>query len=205
MLKATTLARIAAAFVAASAGLGLTAAAAHGAQAKPGPSAPVDYRVVHLPTVLAAPYAAIGNYHSSKCLDVPGYSTTKGTWLDQWTCTGHSNQKWKMINQLPDGAFQIINQHSRQCLSVKGNSKSNGAHIIQWSPCRTADTAEDWLTFRTNIRNYYVFEDIGTDTCMQVNGASQSNRAKISAWECFNELSRNKPLPHHFYWSWADL
>jgi len=33
--------------------------------------------------------------HSGKCVDVTGASTAGGAVIEQWTCSGSSNQRWK--------------------------------------------------------------------------------------------------------------
>jgi hypothetical protein len=33
---------------------------------------------------------------SGKCLDDKGWSTTPGTQLQIWDCTGHANQQWSL-------------------------------------------------------------------------------------------------------------
>ena len=35
---------------------------------------------------------------TNKCLDVPSSSTTGGTELIQWTCTGSANQRWRQAS-----------------------------------------------------------------------------------------------------------
>ena len=35
--------------------------------------------------------------HSAKCLDVPGWATASGTRVNQFTCNGGTNQRWRMV------------------------------------------------------------------------------------------------------------
>lgn len=35
--------------------------------------------------------------HSAKCLDVPGWATASGTRVNQYTCNGGTNQRWRMV------------------------------------------------------------------------------------------------------------
>jgi glucosylceramidase len=36
------------------------------------------------------------NPQANKCLDVTGNTSTNGTQLQIWTCTGAANQKWNL-------------------------------------------------------------------------------------------------------------
>ena len=108
------------------------------------------YLVTAGPTNAAWPYAQMWNYHSGKCLDVPGWSTANGTQLDIWPCNGGANQHFVRItvSAADSGThaytiFEIRNEHSQKCLSVRGDSTAPGTPIIQW-PCRASDHAEQF-------------------------------------------------------------
>ncbi|GAB3860738.1 RICIN domain-containing protein [Dactylosporangium cerinum] len=40
------------------------------------------------------PNGALRNPNSGRCLDLPGWSTTWGTQVTIWDCTGGANQQW---------------------------------------------------------------------------------------------------------------
>jgi hypothetical protein len=88
----------------------------------------IDVRVKNQPTG----YVTIRKAGTSKCLDVPGGSTDKGTGLILWSCHEGSNQQFKL--HLHDNhKVSFINRNSNMCLDVAGNSKDNGAWIIQYT------------------------------------------------------------------------
>jgi serine protease len=68
--------------------------------------------------------------HSNKCLDVPAFSTTAGTGLQQWDCNGGDNQQF-VIEPVGD-FYRIRIKHSNLYLDVAGGAFNNGARIIQW-------------------------------------------------------------------------
>src|SRR3954468_10322077 len=74
------------------------------------------------------------NYHSGKCLEVPGNSTAN-VGLDQWTCVSgrKKNEDW-YLDFIDDHYFRIRNRNSGKCMNVEGNSWYAGARIIQY-PC----------------------------------------------------------------------
>lgn len=154
-------------------------AAAHAAGSKPSATtAPSS----------SAPFAYIQNYNSGKCVEVPGYSTTPGTHLDQWSCIGQTNELWRpYLNS--SGDYVFWNEANRQCIEVGGYSTANGAWIAQW-PCTPSSAAANEIFYpylfigNINGKSYYEWANIYTNKCLNVSGASGSNGAKIIQWDC---------------------
>ena len=141
----------------------------------------------------SAPYAYLKNYHSGKCLEVPAFSTTAGTQLDQWSCNGGTNQLWRpQLNA--SGNHVFINEHSGQCINVRGYGTSNGAAIQQW-PCNwaTATTNEIWYPYlfigNMNSLSWYEWAGLQSNKCLNVSGDSTANGAKIILWDCIPTAS----------------
>ncbi|GCD99107.1 RICIN domain-containing protein [Embleya hyalina] len=148
--------------------------------------------------VAAAPgFTPLINYHSGKCLDVPGGSTRDGVQVQQWTCNGKAHQRWNLRyarTALGLKLYYVVNEKSGKCLSVKGNSKKNGTPIIQW-PCKEGDTAEFFAPLKVNDvpGTNFVLWGAHSGKYPQVDGGSQANGAKVSLWE-------GKSGRHHYYW-----
>lgn len=103
---------------------------------------------------LGTGYHTIHNVHSNLCLDDSGWSTSWGTQMQQWTCTGGSNQTWLIQGwtsvdwtcsdyTCPVWFYTIKNVYSGLCLDVKGNNDANGSPIIQWG-CNLSDAAQQF-------------------------------------------------------------
>ncbi|MCH7484304.1 MAG: RICIN domain-containing protein, partial [Chloroflexi bacterium] len=75
-------------------------------------------------------YHEIRFRHSGKCLDVPGWSTSWGIQLQQYTCNGTTAQRFTVA--CTGCAGEIRNQNSGLCLDVEGAYTWSGAKIIQW-------------------------------------------------------------------------
>lgn len=71
------------------------------------------------------------NENSGLVVDDPGYSTTEGTYIDQWSSGGGNNQKWTLTN-LGNNYVELINATSGYALEVYGQSTANSAKIDQW-------------------------------------------------------------------------
>ncbi|WP_318205712.1 RICIN domain-containing protein [Streptomyces sp. SCL15-4] len=142
-------------------------------------------------------YDSLVNYHSGKCLEIPGGSTKNGVQAQQWTCNGRKHQKWMLrYSETRVGLklYYAVNERSGKCLSVKGGSSKNGTQIIQW-PCRVGDIAELFAPLKVNDvpGTNFVLWNAKTGKYPQVDGASQANGAKVSQW-------KGQSGKHHFYW-----
>jgi endonuclease/exonuclease/phosphatase family metal-dependent hydrolase len=91
------------------------------------------------------------NRATGKCLEVPDWSTANSARLQQWTCHGGANQRWR-IEPLADGTSRIVNLHSGKALDVAGCGTADGANLQQFdwwdNACQrwsTAETDNGWV------------------------------------------------------------
>ncbi|MBO0729838.1 MAG: RICIN domain-containing protein [Acidimicrobiaceae bacterium] len=114
------------------------------------------------------------------CVDDPGWSTSWGTQMQLWGCTGGANQKWKemIVTECTYGGdycwndVMIQNQYSGLCLGVYGDSNADWTSAIQWA-CDPNDNAELFRVFpSTNGPPYWVLCVINTGTCLNDPGQS---------------------------------
>lgn len=80
------------------------------------------------------------NQFSGKCLDVANVSTADGAAVQQWTCNGGANQRYKLQTVTALGNshdYQLVAVHSGKCVDVSTISTAPGAKIHQW-PCDAA-------------------------------------------------------------------
>lgn len=84
------------------------------------------------------------NINSAMCMDVMGASTSAGTQVIQWPCTGNRNQRWTF------NGSAVVSVNSGMCLDVSGASTADGAPLIQW-PC-SGNLNQQWsLTQRPRV------------------------------------------------------
>jgi endoglucanase len=70
----------------------------------------------------------ITNVNSGDVIDVPGFSTTEGTDLDQWPLNKGTNQQWD-LHSLGCGLYEITNIYTGQSIDISGQSASSGAAV----------------------------------------------------------------------------
>ncbi|MBV6700311.1 RICIN domain-containing protein [Kitasatospora aureofaciens] len=78
------------------------------------------------------------NLNSGKCLEVPAWSTSAGTGLDQWDCNGGTNQLWSAGNGDSVGAMwwnvNGMNAGISMVIDEPHFDKNWGTQLDQWSP-----------------------------------------------------------------------
>ena len=78
---------------------------------------------------------------SGKVLDVPGFSTTLGQQLDQWTANTGSNQQW-YLQPTSDGYFTIVSLYNGLAADDYNWNTSDGAAVAQYTASGNAN--QEW-------------------------------------------------------------
>jgi GH43 family beta-xylosidase len=74
----------------------------------------------------------ISNRNSGKCLDVAGSSTADGANVQQYTCNGGTNQRWRIEDQ-GDDTSRLVNVATGKVLDTADCSTADGADLRQWT------------------------------------------------------------------------
>jgi hypothetical protein len=116
---------------------------------------------------------------SSKCLDVESASNRSNANIQQWGCSGGSNQLWDIVD-LGRGEYSIISQRSNKALTVGGGS-SDGANVAQdrWQ----GGDSQRWRLERAGNGSYRIVS-VATNSCLDVEGAKREDGANIQVWGC---------------------
>lgn len=119
---------------------------------------------------------------SGKCLDVPAKSTSEGVNLDQWSCSGATNQQWNLT--AAGGGYEITSVESGMSVDVSRMSTANGAKVIQWP--YWGGTNEQWFLQKTSD-GYYNIVSANSGKCLDVDGgpSATQNGASIDQWACW--------------------
>jgi xyloglucan-specific exo-beta-1,4-glucanase len=118
--------------------------------------------------------------HSSKCLDVNGASTSSGTALIQWTCSGSGNQQWS-FEDAGGGWSRLKVAHSGQCLDLSSQSTANGTTLVQ-ATCN-GNNSQQWVTEDMGS-GYFRIKSRFSGLCVDVNAASTADGASVIQWAC---------------------
>jgi endo-1,4-beta-xylanase len=111
---------------------------------------------------------------AGKCLDDPNSSSTGGTQLQIWDCSGAANQTWTHNSS---NELTLTVGGSTLCLDANAKGTTPGTKVIIWS-CN-GQTNQQW-TFNSNG----TVTGIQSGLCLDVTGASTANGALAELWTC---------------------
>ncbi|TYB47178.1 family 43 glycosylhydrolase [Nonomuraea sp. PA05] len=72
------------------------------------------------------------NRNSGKCLEVAGGGTADGANIQQWTCNGGANQRWRVEDQADDTS-RLVNVATGKVADIANCAAADGTDIRQWS------------------------------------------------------------------------
>ncbi|MDH6222549.1 arabinofuranosidase catalytic domain-containing protein [Streptomyces pseudovenezuelae] len=111
---------------------------------------------------------------AGKCLDVPNSSTTSGTQLQIWDCSGGANQTWTRTSS---GTLTVYSGSSQMCLDAYNNQTSAGTKVVTW-PCN-GGANQQW-----QVNSDGTVTGVQSGLCLDVTGASTANGALAELWQC---------------------
>jgi hypothetical protein len=111
---------------------------------------------------------------AGKCLDVPNSSTTAGTQVQIWDCTGGSNQ---MFTRTSSDHLTVYSGGSRMCLDANGRGTSPGTKVIVYS-CNGQDN-QQW-----NVQSNGTVTSALSGLCLDVTGAGTASGTLVELWTC---------------------
>ncbi|MGA5037005.1 arabinofuranosidase catalytic domain-containing protein [Streptomyces capoamus] len=118
-----------------------------------------------------------GALHASgagKCLDVPNGSTTAGTPVQIWGCSGAANQTW---TRTAGGQLTVYSGGSQLCLDASDHGTSPGTKVQTW-PCN-GGANQQW-----NLNSNGTVTGVQSGLCLDVTGASTADGAPVELWTC---------------------
>ena len=124
-----------------------------------------------LPPSGGQPGQRIVGGQSGRCVDVPNSSTTNGTQVQLWDCTGQANQSWTLTS---GRQLQVF---GGKCLDANGQGRTNGTQVIIWDCNGQAN--QQW-----NVNINGTITGVQSGLCLDATGASTANGTKIILWAC---------------------
>jgi len=140
--------------------------------------------------LLALNLASFQNGKSNRCIGVDGASTANGALIKQFTCDGTSNQNW--LGSGNSNAQNVVtNSKSSKCMGVSGASKTAGANVAQFTCDGTSN--QIWLLTLvggTATNPVLTFQNVNSNMCLGVDGASTANGAQLKQFPCDGTLNQ---------------
>lgn len=150
------------------------------------------------PTTSAATYQIVAA-HSGQCLDVEGSSRDDGAHVLQWECTGQPNQAWA-IAALPDDGVSFVARYSGRCLGTQDARSSDPDAVVQQSCAGDSSrSSQAWhlrpvATSGAQAAPGTIYQIVSTATgkCLDVEGSSKQNGARIIQYACENAAANQE-------------
>jgi hypothetical protein len=113
---------------------------------------------------------------SSRVIQVPSSSTTRGTQLTQTTFSnGARHHLWKIKVQ-SDGSYRLVNANSGLSAEVSNSSTSENANIAQWD--WTGGNNQRWIVSK-NSEGYFTLKAKHSNKILDILNDSSNDGAKI--------------------------
>jgi hypothetical protein len=122
-------------------------------------------------TASAATTAPVVGAQSGRCVDVPNSSTTNGTQVQLYDCSGQANQAWTYTSA------KQLQVYGTKCLDANGKGTTNGTSVIIWD-CN-GQTNQQW-----NVNADGTITGVQSGLCLDANGAGTANGTKLILWAC---------------------
>ncbi|MEU5444723.1 endo-1,4-beta-xylanase [Streptomyces griseofuscus] len=121
---------------------------------------------------------------AGRCLDVPNASTTAGTYLQIWDCSGQANQTWthSSSNQLT-----VYSGGSQRCLDAYDNQTAPGTKVDIWTCNGQAN--QQW-----RLNSDGTVTGVQSGLCLDVTGAATANGTGVQLWTCNGQSNQKWTL-----------
>jgi beta-glucanase (GH16 family) len=132
--------------------------------------------------------------HSGKCLDVRGgvSATANGALIEQWSCTGMSNQAWT-LKDMGGLQYEFIASNSGKCMEVINGGTANGSGIQQ-SDCNGMPK-QLWKINSLGAGQYQIIA-ISSNRCLDVTGGPTATGDGVltELWDCTGQANQSWAL-----------
>jgi hypothetical protein len=117
---------------------------------------------------------------TTKCIDLPGGSTTNGNQLELWDCNSTPNQNW--YYDASSSTLKFTANQSK-CVDLEGGIAEPGAKVWLWD-CNNLPN-QQWVLDQETGR---IMWKKNQTNCLDLTGGSTTNGNKLQLWPC-NSLS----------------
>jgi hypothetical protein len=121
---------------------------------------------------------------AGKCLDVPNSTTTPGTQLQIWSCSGRSNQAWA---RTPSGQLTVTLNGVTQCADAYQHGTTPGTPVTVW-PCN-GRANQQWLVGPDGT-----LTGVQSGLCLDVTGGSTADGTQVELWTCNGQTNQRWTL-----------
>jgi poly(hydroxyalkanoate) depolymerase family esterase len=108
---------------------------------------------------------------SGRCVDVPNASTTNGTQVQLYDCSGSTQQLWTNTSS------KQLQVYGNKCLDAYAKGTTNGTAVVIWD-CNSG-TNQQW-----NVNSNGTITGVQSGLCLDANAKGTANGTKLILWAC---------------------
>ncbi|MCX3292497.1 family 43 glycosylhydrolase [Streptomyces sp. NEAU-H22] len=125
----------------------------------------------------------IVNRHSGKCLDVSGASSVDGADVIQSSCTGNTNQQWRIEDQGNDTS-RLVNVRSGKALDVDACGTADGTNLHQWPLLN--NNCQKFRMIVTDQGGWVRLTNVNSGKVANAPGCGTADGADVRQWRWLN-------------------
>ncbi|HKT00733.1 MAG TPA: arabinofuranosidase catalytic domain-containing protein [Rugosimonospora sp.] len=118
---------------------------------------------------------------SSRCIDVPNASTTNGTQVQLFDCSGNTNQRWTYTSS------KQLMVYGTKCLDASGQGTANGTAVIIWDCNGQAN--QQW-----NVNTNGTITGVQSSLCLDANAKGTANGTLLIIYACNGQTNQQWSL-----------
>jgi glucosylceramidase len=125
------------------------------------------------------------NQNSGSCVDDANFGTTNGTPVQQWSCSGATNQQWQ-FRSAGGGFYEVINRLAapqNQAWDVTGGTSATGSGVPIQTWAYGGATNQQWQAVPV-AGGYYQLLARNSGLCLGVPNASTANGVQLQQSTC---------------------
>jgi hypothetical protein len=127
---------------------------------------------------------------ASKCVDIVGVSGNDGAQVQQYTCSGSSNQKFTV--EANGSYYRLKANNSGKCLGVVNSSTSDGSLLEQRS-CGANNSQNFTLTSKGN--GTFELKNASSGKCVDIQGGGTADGQKAQIYACHGGANQTFQAP----------
>lgn len=128
---------------------------------------------------------------SGSCVDISAGSKLAGAGVDEWTCTGASNQSFA-FSPTSDGYYTIQPQNDNLCLDAGSGSVTTGIQVVQ-NAC-SGGYSQKWRV-NQNSNGTYAVSSANALGCLDIYAGRTANGTIATTYACHGSTNESFQMP----------
>ena len=126
-------------------------------------------------------YRMVPRHATGESVDVSNNSQTNGTAVQQYSSWGTTSQAFYLLPMGSDWKI-TMGPNQNKCIAPSNNGTANGTLMVI-QDCN-GSTAQNYTAMPMSASGVYAFKNVASGRCLNIQGASTANGARLGLWDC---------------------